>query len=70
MIAKEYCHCTVPVEKAGLRRAATLRAARLLGSIVRDGSAKLSKAAVTASKQKLREKLNWFTRAEGTTGIR
>jgi hypothetical protein len=70
MIAKEYCHCTVPVEKAGLRRAATLRAARLLGSIVRDGSAKLSKAAVTASKQKFREKLHWFTRAEGATGIR
>jgi hypothetical protein len=64
MIAKEYCHCTVPVEKAGLRRAATLRAARLLGSIVRDGSAKLSKAAVAASKQKFREKLHWFTRAE------
>ena len=70
MIAKEYCHCTMPLEKACLRRAATLRAARLLGSIVRDGSAKLSKAAVTASKQKLREKLNWFTRAEGATGIR
>jgi hypothetical protein len=61
MIAKEYCHCTARVEKAGLRRAATLRAAKLLGSIVRDGSTKLSKAAMAASRRKLREKFNWFT---------
>ena len=38
MITKEYCRCTVRVEKAGLRRAATVKAAKLLGSIVREGN--------------------------------
>lgn len=54
MITKEYCRCTVQVERQGLRRAATLQAAKLLGSIVREGSIKLSKAAVTASTSRLR----------------
>ena len=31
MITKEYCRCTVQVEKSGLRRAATVQAAKLLG---------------------------------------
>jgi hypothetical protein len=53
MITKEYCRCTTRVEKTGLRRAATLKAAKLLGSIVRDGTMKLSKAAMNASKTKL-----------------
>jgi len=53
MITKEYCRCTVRVEKAGLRRAATVKAAKLLGSIVREGTVKLSKATVSASKTKL-----------------
>ena len=50
MITKEYCRSITRVEKAGLRRAATLKAAKLLGSIVRDGTVKLSKAAIAASK--------------------
>lgn len=54
MITKEYCRCTVQVERQGLRRAATVQAAKLLGSIVREGSIKLSKAAVTASTSRLR----------------
>ena len=54
MITKEYCRCTVQVERQGLRRAATLQAAKLLGSIVREGSIKLSKAAVTASTSRLK----------------
>jgi Domain of unknown function (DUF697) len=53
MITKQYCRCTVRVEKTGLRRAATLQAAKLLGSIVRDGTIKLSKAAMNASRMKL-----------------
>jgi hypothetical protein len=53
MITKEYCRCTVRVEKAGLRRAATVQAAKLLSAIVRDGTVKLSKAMVNASKSKL-----------------
>lgn len=53
MITKEYCRCTVRVEKQGLRRAATLQAAKLLGSIVREGTVKISKAAVAASRNKL-----------------
>jgi hypothetical protein len=54
MITKEYCRCTVRVEKAG-RRAATVKAAKLLGSIVREGTVKLSKATVNASKTKIRQ---------------
>jgi hypothetical protein len=53
MITKEYCRGTVRVEKTGLRRAATVKAAKLLGSIVREGTVKLSKATVSASKMKL-----------------
>jgi hypothetical protein len=55
MITKEYCRCTTQVEKKGLRRAATLRAAKLLGSIVSDGTRKLSRATLEASKTKLRD---------------
>jgi hypothetical protein len=54
MITKEYCRCTVQVERQGLRRAATLQAAKLLGSIVREGSIKLSKAAATASTSRIK----------------
>ena len=57
MITKEYCRCTVRVEKRGLRRAATVQAAKLLGSIVREGTVKLSKAMVSASKAKLGQAL-------------
>ena len=53
MITKEYCRCTVEVEKKGLRRAATLKAAQLLGSIVKEGTVELSKAAVDATKSKV-----------------
>jgi len=61
MITKEYCRCTVRVEKAGLRRAATLQAAKLLGTIVRDGTVKLSKSVVTASTTKLTDALKRVT---------
>jgi hypothetical protein len=60
MITKEYCRCTVRVEKAGLRRAATVRAAKLLGSIVKEGTVKLSKATVDASKTKLSQALKRY----------
>jgi len=46
MITKEYCRCTVRLEKKGLRRAATVQAVKLLGAIVRDSTVKLSKAAM------------------------
>jgi len=52
MIAKEYCRCTTRIEKSGLRRAATMQAAKLLGSIVKDGTRRLSRAAVTGTKSK------------------
>ncbi len=55
MITKEYCRCTTQVEKRGLRRAATLKAAKLLGSIVGDGTKKLTRATLNASKTKLRD---------------
>ena len=60
MITKEYCRCTARLEKKGLRRAASLKAARLLGSIVQDGTAKLCKAA----KDKVIEKFPWVPRQQ------
>jgi hypothetical protein len=66
MITKEYCRCTVQVEKAGLRRAATLKAAKLLGSIVREGTVKLSKATMTASRMKLSQVFDRVVRRRGT----
>ena len=62
MITKEYCRCTSRLEKRGIRRAATLQAARLLGSIVRDGTMKLSKAAVRKSTDKMRQTFNKVVR--------
>ena len=65
MITKEYCRCTVRVEKAGLRRAATPQAAKLLGTIVRDGTFKLSKSVVTALTTKLTKAFNRVTWRRG-----
>jgi hypothetical protein len=65
MITKEYCRCTVRIEKRGLRRAATVQAAKLLGSIVREGTAKLSKAVVSSSKTKVSDA---FSRMTGRRG--
>ncbi len=62
MITKEYCRCTVRVEKMGLRRAATLQAARLLSAVVRDGTLRLSKAAMSASKNKVANVFHRITR--------
>lgn len=60
MITKEYCRCTVRQEKKGIRRAATVQAAKLLGSIVRDGSVKLSKAAMNSTKARVARTFNRF----------
>src|SRR3954454_15562006 len=57
MITKEYCRARTQLEKKGLRRAATLQAAKLLGSIVRDGTVKLTHATLNASKTKLLDTL-------------
>jgi hypothetical protein len=65
MITKEYCRCTVRIEGTGLRRAATFKAAKLLGSIVREGTVKLSKVTVNASKMKLSEAFRVVTRRRG-----
>jgi hypothetical protein len=65
MIAKEYCRCTVSVERRGLRRAATLEAAKLLGTIVRDGTMRLSRAAVAKSTTRLKDSWKWVTNARG-----
>lgn len=62
MITKGYCRCTVKVERRGLRRTATVQAATLLGSIVRDGTVRLSKAAVNASTARVANSFNWLTR--------
>lgn len=65
MITKEYCRCTTKIEKRGIRRAATLQAAKLLGSIVRDGTVRLSKAAVTSGAAKMTRTFNRLTRRGG-----
>src|ERR1700728_1069906 len=65
MITKEYCRCTVRVEKTGLRRAATVKAAKLLGSIVREGTVKLSKATVNATKSKMSQAFDRVVRRRG-----
>jgi hypothetical protein len=68
MITKEYCRCTVRVEKAGLRRAATVKAAKLLGSIVKEGTVKLSKATMSATKTKMGQAFDRVIRRRGTVG--
>ena len=65
MITKEYCRCTTKIEKRGIRRAATLQAAKLLGSIVRDGTVRLSKAAVNSGTAKMAKTFNRLTRRGG-----
>ena len=52
IIVRRYCGSLVISEKRALRRAASAEAAKLLGSIVRQGTAKLSKALWKASKGK------------------
>jgi hypothetical protein len=66
MITKEYCRCRVQLEKRGLRRMATVQAASLLGAIVRDGTKRVSKAAVNASASKVAGTFNWLTRRQKT----
>jgi hypothetical protein len=51
--------------KVGLRRAAMVKAAKLLGSIVREGTVKLSKATVKASTMKLSQALRVVTGRRG-----
>jgi Domain of unknown function (DUF697) len=69
MITKGYCGCTVRVERKGLRRAASVQAAKLLSSIVRDGTVRLSKAALTASTAKLGQTFKWMTRRRATAAV-
>jgi hypothetical protein len=53
IIARRYCGSLVVSEKRTLRRAASAEAAKLLGSIVRQGTTKLSKALWKVSKGKV-----------------
>ena len=53
IVAKRYCGCLVVAEKRGLRRMATAEAAKLLGTIVKQGSARLTKILWSASKGKV-----------------
>jgi Domain of unknown function (DUF697) len=53
IIARRYCGSLVIAEKRLLRRAASAEAATLLSSIVKQGTAKLSKALLKASKDKV-----------------
>jgi hypothetical protein len=53
IIARRYCGSLVIAEKRLLRRAASAEAATLLGSIVKQGTARLSRALLKASKDKV-----------------
>jgi hypothetical protein len=53
IIAKRYCSTLVAADRAALRRSATAEAARLLGSIVKGGTARISKGLWQASKNKV-----------------
>ena len=53
IIARRYCGSLVIAEKRTLRRTASAEAAKLLGSIVKQGSTKLSKALWEASKGRI-----------------
>jgi hypothetical protein len=53
IIARRYCGSLVITEKRTLRRTASAEAAKLLGSIVKQGTTKLSKALWRASKGRL-----------------
>jgi Domain of unknown function (DUF697) len=53
IIARRYCGSLVLAEKRTLRRAASAEAAKLLGSIVKQGTTQLSKALWKASKGKV-----------------
>jgi hypothetical protein len=59
MIAKQYCNCLVRVDRKSVRRAATAQAAKLLGRIVRDGVARMSKAAVAVPKEWVKGLTDW-----------
>lgn len=66
MITKEYCRCTMKVERKGVRRMATVQAAKLIGTIVKEGTQKISRATVAASRTKLGEAFGW-ARAKWST---
>jgi hypothetical protein len=53
IIAKRYCGSLVIAEKRTLRRTAGTEAARLLGSVVKQGASRVSKVVWELSKDKL-----------------
>ena len=53
ILAKRYCGSLVVAERRAVRRAASAEAAKLLGSIVKQGTARVSKALWKASKDKV-----------------
>lgn len=70
IIAKWYCGSLVIAERPKMRRTASAEAAKLLGSIVRKGTVKLSKAVWKASKDKVGTTVSGmkgYVRESGTT---
>jgi hypothetical protein len=53
IIARRYCASLVRTEPRNIRRAATVEAARMLGGIVRQGTAKISRGLWNVSKNKM-----------------
>lgn len=61
IIARRYCGALVVSDRRTLRRSATAEAAQLLGSIVRNGTARISRALWDASKGKVGGVFSGFT---------
>jgi hypothetical protein len=69
IIARRYCGSLVIAEKRTLRRTASGEAAKLLGSIVKEGTTKLSKALWKASKGKAGNLFSGFKEYAKEAGI-
>ncbi|MBP1741777.1 MAG: hypothetical protein H6Q48_4070 [Deltaproteobacteria bacterium] len=68
IIARRYCGSLIVAERRILRRAASAEAAVLLGSIVKEGATKLSRAAWEVSKGKAGASLSGMGRYAKATG--
>jgi Domain of unknown function (DUF697) len=70
IITKRYCGSLSVGERRAIRRAATLEAARMLGPVIGQGAAKISKAGWDITKEKIGSKISSTTNQIRGTGKR
>jgi hypothetical protein len=70
VIAKRYCGSLSMGERRSIRRAATLEAAQMLGPIIGQGAAKISKTAWDITKEKIGSKISGATNQIKETRLR